>query len=200
MDTYPEWKVSLLQAAGELVLALVALPLYVLLVLPKHGEGALPGFSPIIAEGVNPFLAVALALAVFAAGIGLGIVLVLLFGRDRVITDEVDHLANDYSLIELVPGFAAAGFAEEFLFRVVCVDLCGVIIASILFMAAHFSYWKHPLPMASVFILGLLLGCFYVFTQSLLLCALVHFAYNMVITHLLKSGFITRVSAGRKSA
>ena len=35
---------------------------------------------------------------------------------------------------------------------------------------------------------------------ALLLCALVHFAYNMVITHLLKSGFITRVSAGRKSA
>ena len=200
MDTYPQWKVSLLQAAGELVLALVALPFYIFLVLPKYAEGKLPGYSPIIAEGVNPFLAVAFALAVFAAGLGLGILLVLIFGRDRVITDEVDHLANDYSLIELIPGYVAAGFAEEFLFRVVCVDLCGVIIASILFTAAHFSYWKHPLPMVDVFILGLLFGCLYVFTQSLLLCALVHFAYNMAITHLVKSGFMTRVSMGRKNA
>ena len=199
MDTYPEWKVSLIQAAGELVLALVALPLYIFLVLPKHGEGDLPGFSPIFAEGISPILAVACALAVFVAGIGVGILLVLIFGRDRVITDDVDRLASDYSLLELVPGFAAAGFAEEFLFRVVCVDLCGVIIASILFTAAHFSYWKHPLPMVDVFILGLLFGCLYAFTQSLLLCALVHFLYNLTITHLVKSGFMTRMSMGRKN-
>ena len=97
-------------------------------------------------------------------------------------------------MFDLIPVYAAAGFAEEFLFRVVCVDLCGLVISAILFTAAHFSYWKHPLLLADIFAIALLFGGLYLFTQSLLLCALLHFAYNMAITHLVKSGFMTRVS------
>ena len=189
MDTMPHWMQVLLQTVAELVFAVVALPLYILLVLPKHAEGTLPGFSPIIAQGVNPLLAVAAALVVFVACVVLVLVLVRVFGRERMVPKEVDQLADAFSMLDLVPVYAAAGFAEEFLFRVVCVDLCGVIVAALLFAAMHFTYWKHPLLMGEVLVVGLLLGILYAFTQSLLLCALVHFAYNLAVTHLTKTGF-----------
>lgn len=189
MDTMPHWMQVLLQTVAELVFAVVALPLYIFLVLPKHAEGTLPGFSPVIAQDANPLLAVVAALGAFAACVVLALVLVRVFGRERMIPKEVDQLADEFSMLDLVPVYAAAGFAEEFLFRVVCVDLCGVIVASLLFAAMHFTYWKHPLLMAEVLVVGLLLGVLYAFTQSLLLCALVHFAYNLVVTHFTKTGF-----------
>ncbi|MBQ2680514.1 MAG: CPBP family intramembrane metalloprotease [Eggerthellaceae bacterium] len=179
----------LIQTAAELAFAIVALPLYVFLVLPKHAEGGLPGFSPVIAQGVNPLLAVVAALGVLVACIVMVFVLVRVFGRERMVPKEVDQLANEFSMLDLVPVYAAAGFAEEFLFRVVCVDLCGIIVASLLFAAIHFAYWKHPLLLADVVIVGLLLGALYAFTQSLLLCALVHFAYNLAVTYFTKTGF-----------
>ena len=179
----------LIQTVAELVFAIIALPLYIFLVLPKHTEGELPGFSPIIAQGANPLLTVTAAIGVFAACIVLVLVLVRVFGRERMVPKEVDQLASEYSMLDLVPVYAAAGFAEEFLFRVVCVDLCGVIVASLLFAAMHFTYWKHPLLLAEVVVVGLLLGALYAFTQSLLLCALVHFAYNLGVTHFTKTGF-----------
>ena len=189
MDTMPHWMKVLIQTAAELAFAIVALPLYVFLVLPKHAEGGLPGFSPVIAQGVNPLLAVVAALGVLVACIVMVFVLVRVFGRERMVPKEVDQLANEFSMLDLVPVYAAAGFAEEFLFRVVCVDLCGIIVASLLFAAIHFAYWKHPLLLADVVIVGLLLGALYAFTQSLLLCALVHFAYNLAVTYFTKTGF-----------
>ena len=189
MDTMPHWLKVLIQTAAELAFAIVALPLYVFLVLPKHAEGGLPGFSPVIAQGVNPLLAVVAALGVLVACIVMVFVLVRVFGRERMVPKEVDQLANEFSMLDLVPVYAAAGFAEEFLFRVVCVDLCGIIVASLLFAAIHFAYWKHPLLLADVVIVGLLLGALYAFTQSLLLCALVHFAYNLAVTYFTKTGF-----------
>lgn len=185
----PHWMKVLIQTAAELAFAIVALPLYVFLVLPKHAEGGLPGFSPVIAQGVNPLLAVVAALGVLVACIVMVFVLVRVFGRERMVPKEVDQLANEFSMLDLVPVYAAAGFAEEFLFRVVCVDLCGIIVASLLFAAIHFAYWKHPLLLADVVIVGLLLGALYAFTQSLLLCALVHFAYNLAVTYFTKTGF-----------
>ena len=185
----PHWMQILVQAVAELAFAVVALPLYVFLVLPKHGEGGLPGFSPVIAKGVSPLLAVVAAFGVLAACIGLVLALVRVFGRERMVPKEVDKLASEYSMLELAPVYAAAGFAEEFLFRVVCVDLCGLVVASLLFAAAHFTYWKHPLLIAEVVVVSLLFGLLYVFTESLLLCALVHFAYNLVVTHFTKTGF-----------
>ena len=115
--------------------------------------------------------------------------LVRVFGRGRTILGNNNKQVDELSPLELVPGQAAASFAEEFLFRVVCVDLCGFIVASLLFTAAHFYYWNQPLLLAEIFVVGLLLGLLYMFTQSLLLCALVHFAYNLVVTRLEETGF-----------
>lgn len=187
MDTMPHWLYVLLWTAGELVFALVALLPYVFLVLPKYDAGAFPGFSPLIANGVNPFFGAVLAALVVVAGLGLAFLLLRVAGRDKMVTDEIAVLESEFSMLDLVPVFAAAGFAEEFLFRVVCVDLLGPIIAAILFTAAHFSYWKQPYLLLNVFVLGLLLGGLYVFTQSLLLCAIAHFAYNMAIIGILRS-------------
>lgn len=184
MDTTPHWLEVLLWTAGELVFALVALPLYLFLVLPKHEDGALPGFVPLIADGVNPFFAVVLAVLVVAAGMGLAFLLLNVVGKEQMITKEIEALATGFSMLELVPVYAAAGFAEEFLFRVVCVDMLGVVVATILFTAAHFSYWKQPFLLVDVFAVGLLLGGLYAFTQSLLLCAVAHFAYNLAVTRL----------------
>ena len=189
----PHWMKVLIQTAAELAFAIVALPLYVFLVLPKHAEGGLPGFSPVIAREVSPLLAMVAALGVLVACIVMVFVLVRVFGRERMVPKEVDQLANEFSMLDLVPVYAAAGFAEEFLFRVVCVDLCGIIVASLLFAAIHFAYWKHPLLLADVVIVGLLLGALYAFTQSLLLCAVVHFAYNLAVTYFTKTGFTLSV-------
>ena len=189
----PHWMKVLIQTAAELVFAIVALPLYVFLVLPKHAEGGLPGFSPAIARGVSPLLAVVAALGVLMVCIVMVFVFVRVFGRERMVPKEVDQLAGEFSMLDLIPVYAAAGFAEEFLFRVVCVDLCGIIVASLLFAAIHFAYWKHPLLLADVVIVGLLLGALYAFTQSLLLCAVVHFAYNLAVTYFTKTGFTLSV-------
>ena len=187
MDNTPHWLTVLLWTVGELVFALVALPLYIFLVLPKYDAGALPGFSPLIANGVNPLIAVASAALVMAVGVGLAVLLVRVLGKEKVITKEIAMLESDFSMLDLVPVFAAAGFAEEFLFRVVCVDLLGLIVATILFTAAHFSYWKQPILLVDVFVIGLLLGGFYLYTQSLLLCAIAHFVYNMAIVRIVGS-------------
>jgi len=149
----------------------------------------LPGFSPVIAQDVNPVLAVALSMVVLLGAVGFALLLVRTIGKERVITEEISALATGYSMLELVPFYAAAGFAEEFLFRVVCIDLVGFFVASILFTAAHFSYWKQPYLLVDVFVVALLVGGLYLYTQSLLLCAVVHFVYNMIITYLTKTRF-----------
>ncbi len=184
MDTTPRWIEIAVHTIGELAIALIALPLYVFLVLPKHGEGGLPGFSPVIADGLDPLLAVFAAACTLAASVVLTLALIRLFEHERTIPDRVGKLADKSSLLELIPMHAAAGFAEEFLFRVVCIDLCGLLVASLLFTAAHYERWKRPLLLAEIFVVALLLGFLYLFTRSLLLCALVHFAYNQVATYL----------------
>ena len=188
MDTTPHWLVVLLHTVGELGFALVALPLYVFLVLPKCADGQLPGFAPVIAEGVEPFLAVACALAVLIAGIAFAFFVVRVRGKMRKAAEKTATSATDYSMLDMAAVYAAAGFGEEFLFRVVCIDLIGPVLATILFTVAHFDYWKQPGLLANVFVIGALLSCLYLFTQSLLLCAVVHFAYNMSIGYLEKQG------------
>ena len=188
MDTTPHWLVVLLHTVGELGFALVALPLYVFLVLPKYADGELPGFVPVIAEGVDPVLAVACALAVLIAGIAFAFFLVRVSGKTRGTAEETTTFATDYSMLDMAAVYAAAGFGEEFLFRVVCIDLIGPVLATILFTVAHFDYWKQPGLLVNVFVIGALLTCLYLYTRSLLLCTAIHFAYNMSIGYLEKKG------------
>ena len=46
--------------------------------------------------------------------------------------------------------------------------------------------------MADVFALALILGALYLFTQSFLICALVHATYNMMVSVFMQRGIIPR--------
>lgn len=188
MEEKPHWIQVAILTAGELAFAVVAVPLYLWLVLPSYPEGSLPGFIPIIATGVSPILAVVGAIGLIAVSIGLMFLLIRLFGYDRLHVEAMDELVRSYSLLDCIPIFAAAGFAEEFLFRVVFTDAFGLLIGSILFTAVHAAYWKKPLMLLDVFLLALLLGAFYLATKSLLLCAVAHGVYNLIVCAILKRG------------
>ena len=190
LDEKPRWVQVAILTFGELAFAVIAIPRYLFLVLPKYPKGSLPGFSPVIAEGVDPLLAVVGAIGVLALSLGLIAVLSKVFGYERLNTDESEMLIRGFDIIELVPIFAAAGFAEEFLFRTVFADAFGLIVSAILFTVAHASYWKKPLMLVDVFAIALLLGAFYLFTKSLLLCAVVHCAYNLLLAIFVKRGWI----------
>ena len=193
MDTRDHMKQVLILTLGELAFAVVALPLYLLFVLPKYPEGALPGIWPLIGEGANPALAVLAALAVLGISLAAAVFLPRVAGADRFLTEEVCKLADEFTVADFVPIYLAAGFAEEFLFRVVLVDATGLVVSALLFAAVHLAYWKKPLLLVDVFALGLLMGALYLFTKSLLLCMLAHALYNILVSVFLQRGIIPRV-------
>ncbi|MDO4891517.1 MAG: CPBP family glutamic-type intramembrane protease, partial [Coriobacteriaceae bacterium] len=180
MDTQPHWVQVLILAAGELAFALVALPLYVLFVLPAH-PGGYPGFVPVIAPGADPVLAVVAALGVLAIALAAAIGLPRALGPGVFETEEMNTLIDNFSVLDYVP-----------VFRVVLLDMFGLIISSLAFAAIHLAYWKRPLLLADVFALALLLGALYLFTESLLLCATIHAIYNMAVSVFMKYGIIPR--------
>ena len=190
MGEKPHWLQVLMLVVGELAFAVIAFPLYIFLVLPNHPAGTLPGFSPPIAPGVDPLVASLGALAIVAVSLGLVWVLCRIFGYERFQVEEVEILVREFTALDLVPVYAAAGFAEEFLFRVVLTDAFGLLVGSALFTAVHAAYWKKPLLLLDVFVLALLLGAFYLHTRSLLLVAIAHGVYNLALSILMKRGLI----------
>ena len=186
----PHWLEVFVLVAGELVFALVALPFYHFFVLPRYPQGALPGFVPPLAEGVNPAMAFLAAGAVCAVGIGLVLLLVKSFGPDHFKIPELDELLKKTNYAELALIYVAAGIGEEMLFRVVIQDLWGLLPATLLFTVFHAAYWKKPVMLADVFVVGLLLGLLYGYTQSFWLCAAVHAVYNYAVTILYKVNII----------
>ena len=176
--------------AGELVYGLIGVPIYIFLVLPKCPVGALPGLVPILAPRANPIVAVLAVVAVIAVSIGVVAVLSRQFGAEQFKVDAVDELLRNYSTFDLVIIFIAAGIAEEFLFRVALMSLCGLIVSSLLFAAAHAAYWRKPLMLVYVFIVGLALGLLFSYTGSWLMCAIAHAAYNMAISLLMKNSIL----------
>lgn len=189
-QTRPHWVNTLILAGGELVFALVALPFYVFLVLPKHADGTLPGFVPVISPSANPVLAVLATVAVIAVCIGIVAGMSKAFGADKFQVDEVDILLNENSTLDLAIIYIAAGFAEEFLFRVTLMDLCGLVLSAVLFTAAHAAYWRRPLMLVYVFLVGIVMGLLYLYTGSLLLCAIAHAVYNLLVSLLMKAGIL----------
>ena len=53
------------------------------------------------------------------------------------------------------------------------------------------AYWKKPLLLVDVFLLALLLVALWLYTESLLLCAIAHAAYNLIVSISLKEGVIS---------
>lgn len=189
-DEQPKRVPTWAMVAGELAFAVIAVPLYIWLVLPLYPEGALPGISPLIGADADPALSALASLGVFAVGVAAIFVLPWVFGAERFLVDEIDQLLRDYNTLELAMIYAAAGIGEELLFRVVCVDAFGLVISSAVFTAVHAAYWKKPFMLADVFLLGLLLGALYLYTHSLLLCALVHAVYNLALSILMREGIV----------
>lgn len=189
-QTRPHWVNTLILAGGELALALVALPFYVFLVLPKYPQGALPGFVPVMSPDANPVLAVLATIAVVAVCIGIVAGMSKAFGADKFQIDELDILLRENSTLDLVIIYIAAGFAEEFLFRVTLMDLCGIVLSTILFTAMHAAYWRKPLMLVYVFLVGLVMGLLYLYTGSLLLCAIAHAVYNLLVSLMMKAGIL----------
>lgn len=101
--------------------------------------------------------------------------------------------ANKIFIFKTLSGFIitfislciVAPFTEELIFRgfvqSVLVEksglLKGLVIASLLFAVIHFNLWVFP----GVFIAGLLLGYFFIRTQSLWSVAVIHAANNMLV-------------------
>ena len=190
MDDKPHWMQVLIMTVSELAFLLLGIPLYIFLVLPNHPEGALPGLVPVIAEGVNPALAVLATIGTILAGLGTVLLLVRLFGRERLLVDEVRILVNSYTVVDFIPIYITAGIGEEFLFRVALVEPFGLVLSSLLFTAIHIAYWRKPLILLYVFVFGLICGTLYLYTGSFLLCATAHAIYNFTLSCLMKFGVI----------
>ena len=190
MDEQPHWMQVLIMVAGELAFLIIGIPLYTLLVLPNHPEGALPGLSPVTAEGVDPGTAVLATIATVVAGLATVYGLYRIGGLERFMVDEIRVLVDEFSVLDFIPIYLAAGIGEEFLFRVALVEPLGIAVSALLFTAVHIAYWRKPLILAYVFVFGLLMGALYTFTGSFLLCAAAHAVYNFVLSCLMKRGII----------
>lgn len=179
-----------LMSLGELAFLLLGVPLYIFLVLPNHPEGALPGLVPLIGEQANPVLAVLAAVATVVVGLGIVFLLSRLFDPDKYVVEEMRILLDQFTVLDFIPIYLAAGIGEEFLFRVALVEPCGVVVSALLFTAIHIAYWRKPVILVYVFTFGLIAGLLYLYTESLLLCALAHAVYNFLVSCFMKWGII----------
>ena len=190
MDDKPHWVQVLIMTVSELAFLLLGIPLYIFLVLPNHPEGSLPGLVPVIAEGADPVLSVLAVFGTILAGLGTVLLMVRLFGRERLLVDEMRMLVQDFTVVDFIPIYIAAGIGEEFLFRVALVEPLGLVLSSLLFTAIHIAYWRKPLILLYVFVFGMICGALYLYTGSFLLCATAHAVYNFTLSCLMKFGII----------
>lgn len=193
MDNQPHGVQVLILVLGELAFLIVAAPLYYFLVLRHCAEGELPGVFPLVA--CNAGLGAALLATAGALVIALLIFLLIVryLGEDRWNTPELKMLLERFSTGELALLFVAAGIGEEALFRAALIPeptVGWLLLSMLLFTAVHVSYWKKPVLLANTCVIGVLLGSLYLFTSSLLLCAIVHAAYNFAVSCLLKQSIL----------
>ena len=125
---------------------------------------------------------------------GLIVPLVILFvflklipSMDYIYDENVRVLADIYSLQFMVGYFLVNAFMEELLFRGVLQCTMGLFPAAIIFTAVHVSYYKKPLMMVEVFVLGLFIGFLFEMTQSLWLTTICHAVYNWILMWLIKT-------------
>ncbi|MBE6470230.1 MAG: CPBP family intramembrane metalloprotease [Coriobacteriaceae bacterium] len=190
MNEQPHWMQVLVMSLGELAFVIPGIPLYMLLVLPNHPAGALPGLVPAIGVDADPALAVAAAAGAVVLGLAVVYALFRLGGLERFMVDEIRILVDEFSVLDFIPIYIAAGIGEEFLFRVALVEPLGIVVPALLFAAIHIAYWRKPLILVYVFVFGLLMGALYLYTESFLLCAAAHALYNFLLSCFMKWGII----------
>ena len=122
----------------------------------------------------------------------LGIVFAFLkiFPKQYLHDPNVKIMADSYSLGFFAIYFIPNAFYEELLFRGTLQPLFGLVPASILFTAIHFSYYKKPLLLVNVFLQGIVLGLLFHVTNSIWITTLAHTTINFIQMWLIKSGRI----------
>ena len=101
--------------------------------------------------------------------------------------ENVRILADIYSLPFMAGYFLVNAFMEELLFRGALQCSIGLLPAAILFTLVHVSYYKKPLMLVEVFVLGLFIGWLFMMTQSLWLTTIAHAFYNWMLMWLIKT-------------
>ena len=106
---------------------------------------------------------------------------------DYLYDENIRTLADLYSLAFMVPYFLINAFMEEIIFRGALQCTIGLLPTAILFTAVHVSYYKKPLMLAHVFLMGLIIGVLFLLTESLWICTIAHASYNWVLMWLIKT-------------
>ena len=175
-------KVTILQFALLAVLLAVAFVLYYFLAVRPNGTWV--GLYPIVKNNLAwlwmlpGFTVPLLILYVF---------LKLIPSMDYIYDENVRALADMYSLKFMVGYFLINAFMEEVLFRGALQCSIGLLPAAIIFTLVHVSYYKKPLMLVEVFVLGLFIGFLFEMTQSLWITTICHGAYNWILMWLIKT-------------
>ena len=106
---------------------------------------------------------------------------------DYIYDENIRALADMYSLKFMVGYFLINAFMEEVLFRGALQCSIGLLPAAIIFTLVHVSYYKKPLMLVEVFVLGLFIGVLFEMTQSLWITTICHGAYNWILMWLIKT-------------
>ncbi len=94
----------------------------------------------------------------------------------KIVMIDIKAVFLNSQLSDLIMISFAAGFAEELLFRGVLQARFGIVIASIIFGLVHFI---SPLYVIITAFMGLYIGTFFYFSESLLVPIQMHFIYDL---------------------
>lgn len=112
----------------------------------------------------------------------------------KIVMVDIKAIFSNSQLSDLIMISFAAGFAEELLFRGVVQAKFGIVIASIIFGLVHFI---SPLYVIITALMGLYIGAFFYFTESLLVPIQIHFIYDLGALVYLK--YVVSGSSGKNS-
>ena len=175
-------KLNLVQLAFFLGLFFVSGIIYYFLTV--RSAGALIGLYPVTFHMADLFWLITGLVLPLAF---LFLFLKLLPSMDLIYDPNVRALAGLYNLPFMAVYFIANAFVEELLFRGAIQYAFGILPAVILFTLAHISYYKKPVMLIEVFVLGLFFGLLYQFCGSLWICTICHGFYNWVLMWLIKT-------------
>ena len=183
MEKYKiDWKGLLLQVLIVGGFLLISFGAYYFSVV--HKTGIWSGLYP-IRWGVKESIWLLIGLFV---PIGLfWIFLKLIPSVDSVYDPNVRMLADSFNLWVMIPYFFVNALAEELLFRGALQNWFGLLPTVVLFTLAHVSYYKRPLLLVEVFVLGIFIGVLYQQSGSLWVCTICHTFYNWVMMWLIKT-------------
>lgn len=175
-------KVTLLQFALLSALLLVAFGLYWFLVVRPNGVWI--GFWPVAKNNASWFWLI--------PGLCVPILVFFIFWKlvpsmDYLYDENIRTLADIYSLSFMAGYFLLNAFMEEVLFRGALQCSIGLLPTAFLFTLVHISYYKKPLMLAEVFVLGLFFGCLFELTASLWITTIAHAFYNWILMWLIKT-------------